>query len=47
MSSDIIVGMMEKRAESIQEGEGLGDGMVGLIYNWSDEHAPKVIMSFC
>lgn len=41
MSSDIIVGKTEKCPQSIQEGEGLGDGMVGLVYSWLSEHTQE------
>lgn len=43
----IIVGKTEKCPQSTQEGEGLGDGIVGLIYNWLDEHTQRVMMSVC
>lgn len=41
MSSDIIVGKTEKCPQSIQEGEGLGDGMVGLVHSWLSEHTQE------
>lgn len=45
MSSDVIVGRKEKCLQSIQEGEGLSDGMVGLIHNRLDKHRQRVMMS--